>query len=86
MGINRLRERSPGPVSDPGPGHPTPALDIRLRTVVFGPQPGGEVEIKTFGLLPEVTRVWLHTQTSDHPHALSNYHGRGFRTFKTEPA
>ncbi|MBS2534090.1 GNAT family N-acetyltransferase [Catenulispora sp. NF23] len=78
--------------------------------VVFDPQPGGEVEIKTFGLLPafvgkgfggyaltlgvdrawqllpEVTRVWLHTQTSDHPHALSNYHGRGFRTFKTEPA
>jgi GNAT superfamily N-acetyltransferase len=76
--------------------------------VVFDPQPGEEIEIKTFGLLPEfigrglgayaltlgvdrawrllptVTRVWLHTQTTDHPHALTNYHRRGFRTFKTE--
>ncbi|MEV0197873.1 GNAT family N-acetyltransferase [Nonomuraea sp. NPDC050691] len=70
--------------------------------------PGGEVEIETFGLLPEfvgkglggfaltlaiqrawelapsVKRVWLHTSTLDHPHALPNYHRRGFATFKTE--
>ncbi|WP_068928810.1 GNAT family N-acetyltransferase [Planobispora rosea] len=70
--------------------------------------PGGEVEIETFGLLPEfvgrglggfaltlgiqraweltssVNRVWLHTSTLDHPHALPNYHRRGFRTFRTE--
>jgi GNAT superfamily N-acetyltransferase len=67
-----------------------------------------DVEIETFGLLPEfvgkglggyaltlaiqrawelsptVSRVWLHTSTLDHPHALPNYHRRGFRTFKTE--
>ena len=28
-------------------------------------------------------RVWLHTCTEDHPHALSNYIKRGFRLFKT---
>jgi GNAT superfamily N-acetyltransferase len=69
---------------------------------------GSEVEIESFGLLPEfvgkglggwaltlgirqawdlapsVTRIWLHTSTFDHPHALPNYHRRGFRTYKTE--
>jgi len=73
--------------------------------VVFDPHPGDEIEIKTFGLLPEwtgkglggfaltlaieqawnlqpeVTRVWLHTSTKDHPRALPNYHRRGFSTF-----
>ncbi len=29
-------------------------------------------------------RVWLHTCTLDHPGALANYLGRGFRPFKTE--
>jgi GNAT superfamily N-acetyltransferase len=29
-------------------------------------------------------RVWLHTCTLDHPAALPNYLGRGFRPFKTE--
>lgn len=29
-------------------------------------------------------RVWLHTCTEDHPHAVSNYERRGFRLFKTE--
>ncbi|MFJ1707468.1 GNAT family N-acetyltransferase [Kitasatospora sp. NPDC088346] len=76
------------------------------------PQPGGEVEITTFGLLPErvgqglggyaltlalrrawateplaadaVRRVWLHTSSDDHPHALANYHRRGLRTYRIE--
>ena len=30
------------------------------------------------------TRVWLHTCTLDHPHALPNYLARGFRVYKTE--
>lgn len=30
------------------------------------------------------TRVWLHTNTLDHPAALSNYLKRGFTVFKTE--
>jgi GNAT superfamily N-acetyltransferase len=75
------------------------------------PHPGGEVEITTFGLLPEfvgrglgghaltlavrrawavepvgaesVGRVWLHTSTRDHPHALTNYKRRGFRPFSS---
>jgi ribosomal protein S18 acetylase RimI-like enzyme len=29
-------------------------------------------------------RVWLHTCTFDHPHALANYQARGFRAFRTE--
>jgi ribosomal protein S18 acetylase RimI-like enzyme len=30
------------------------------------------------------SRVWLHTNTLDHPAALSNYVKRGFRVFRTE--
>jgi GNAT superfamily N-acetyltransferase len=30
------------------------------------------------------TRVWLHTCTHDHRHALQNYLARGFRLYKTE--
>jgi GNAT superfamily N-acetyltransferase len=30
------------------------------------------------------SRVWLHTCTLDHPGALANYLGRGFRPFGTE--
>ena len=72
----------------------------------------GDVEIKSFGLLPAfigqklgghlltiaverawaptadggmgATRVWLHTCTHDHPHALHNYTARGFRVVQTE--
>jgi hypothetical protein len=40
------------------------------------PYRGGDVEIKTFGLLPEFT--------GKGPNALPNYHRRGFRTFRTE--
>ncbi len=29
-------------------------------------------------------RVWLHTCSEDHPHALGNYEKRGFRSFKIE--
>ena len=29
-------------------------------------------------------RVWLHTCTLDHPHALPNYEKRGFVPYKTE--
>ncbi|MFI8456984.1 GNAT family N-acetyltransferase [Kitasatospora sp. NPDC085464] len=76
------------------------------------PHPGGEVEITTFGLVPEyvgrglggyaltlalrqawateplgagaVRRVWLHTDTEDHPNALRNYESRGLRAYRTE--
>ena len=29
-------------------------------------------------------RVWLHTCTDDHPHAIGNYRARGFRVFKED--
>lgn len=32
----------------------------------------------------DVDRVWLQTSSLDHPHALSNYRGRGFRPFRVE--
>lgn len=36
----------------------------------------------------EARRVWVHTASRDHPHALANYRARGFRLFfeKTELA
>jgi GNAT superfamily N-acetyltransferase len=33
---------------------------------------------------PDTRRVWVHTCTDDHPHALENYRKRGFRLFRTE--
>jgi GNAT superfamily N-acetyltransferase len=39
---------------------------------------------QAWALAPAVNRVWLHTSSLDHPHALPNYHRRGFRTFRTE--
>ncbi|HXQ29912.1 MAG TPA: GNAT family N-acetyltransferase [Gemmatimonadales bacterium] len=30
------------------------------------------------------TRVWLHTCSLDHPHALPNYRARGFAAYRTE--
>ena len=35
-------------------------------------------------MLPGTWRVWLHTCSDDHPHALANYKARGFRVFKVE--
>ena len=35
-------------------------------------------------LLPEPSRVWLHTCTLDHPAALANYLARGFQVTGTE--
>ncbi|MFO0871257.1 MAG: GNAT family N-acetyltransferase [Pirellulales bacterium] len=34
--------------------------------------------------LPATRRVWVHTCTDDHQHALANYIQRGFAIFKTE--
>lgn len=34
--------------------------------------------------LPGMRRVWVHTCTDDHQHALDNYRKRGFEVFKTE--
>ena len=37
-----------------------------------------------WALRPRPSRVWLHTCTLDHPHALPNYRARGFVPYKTE--
>jgi len=34
--------------------------------------------------LPGTRRVWVHTCTDDHKHALDNYRKRGFEVYKTE--
>jgi hypothetical protein len=36
-------------------------------------------------IAPEVSRVWLHTSSRDHSHALPNYERRGFRRCRAEP-
>ncbi|WP_229685984.1 GNAT family N-acetyltransferase [Longimycelium tulufanense] len=35
-------------------------------------------------ITPPARRIWLHTSTADHPHALPNYRRRGFRPYRTE--
>jgi GNAT superfamily N-acetyltransferase len=35
------------------------------------------------GISPAVRRVWLHTSSWDHPHALTNYRKRGFLSAST---
>jgi GNAT superfamily N-acetyltransferase len=90
-------------------------IEVAGETAGIGalePQPGGDVEIRTFGLLPEyvgrglgghaltlvvqqawatdpweaeaVRRVWLHTNSNDHPSALLNYRSRGLHVYRTE--
>jgi GNAT superfamily N-acetyltransferase len=34
---------------------------------------------------PTARRVWLHTCTEDHPHALGNYQKRGMRPYRVDP-
>ena len=34
--------------------------------------------------MPQTRRLWVHTCSRDHPHALDNYRGRGLKVFKTE--
>lgn len=70
-----------------------------VEIVVFGLLPecvgrgyGGAALTKTIRLAwtrppvdaEPIRRVWLHTSSLDHPHALPNYQRRGFRTFRTE--
>ncbi len=69
-------------------------------------QPGNDVEIAYFGLLPEFAgqglgahllthaiergwnwgakRVWVHTCSLDHPHALAHYEARGLKQYQQE--
>ncbi|RBQ18971.1 GNAT family N-acetyltransferase [Spongiactinospora rosea] len=49
------------------------ALTLAIRQAWAAVGPHGE----------PARRVWLHTSTLDHPHALTNYKRRGFRPFYT---
>ena len=40
--------------------------------------------IERAGRMPQTRRLWVHTCTKDHEHALDNYCKRGFKVFKTE--
>lgn len=40
--------------------------------------------IESAWAIPETTRVWVHTCTLDHEHALNNYQARGFEVYNTE--
>jgi GNAT superfamily N-acetyltransferase len=40
--------------------------------------------IQSAWLNPDTRRVWVHTCSNDHKHALENYLKRGFQLFKTE--
>ncbi len=45
---------------------------------------GVERAWRTDSLDGPARRLWLHTSSRDHEHALGNYLARGFRVFKTE--
>jgi GNAT superfamily N-acetyltransferase len=40
--------------------------------------------VREIWALAGTKRIWLHTCSEDHPHALLNYQARGFRIYKTE--
>ncbi|AZQ74364.1 GNAT family N-acetyltransferase [Streptomyces luteoverticillatus] len=50
------------------------ALTLALQQAWATPSPGAA----------RVSRVWLRTNTNDHPHALGNYQKRGLRPYRTE--
>jgi len=41
-------------------------------------------EALKFGFRKNTKKVWLHTCSLDHKHALKNYLGRGMKIFKSE--
>lgn len=57
-----------------GHGHGGRALTLSVRAVWSMP------------LDPPVRRIWLHTSTADHAHALPNYLRRGFTVVRTDAA
>lgn len=68
-----------------------PGGDVEVDTFGLLPGHGGQGiggHFLTLGvrlawtLAPEVSRVWLHTSSSDHSHALPNYERRGFRRYR----
>jgi len=57
-----------------GQGMGGQALTVAVKLAWDLEHPGGGV----------TKRVWVHTNSLDHPHALRNYERRGFRVFRTD--
>ncbi len=70
--------------------HPGPEVEITKFGLVpefVGRGFGGHLLTLAIQLAWDITgveRVWLHTSSLDHPHALHNYCSRGFRPFRVE--
>ncbi|MFZ3467751.1 hypothetical protein ACODT3_38635 [Streptomyces sp. 4.24] len=64
-----------------GAGAPAP----RVLADHAGGRDGGDRRAGALALEAEaVRRVWLHTNSDDHPSALLNYRRRGLRVYRTE--
>lgn len=63
-------------------------LDFGIVPEVIGSGVGGRLLTLVVRRLwgAGARRIWLHTQYSDHSHALNNYLARGFTVFRTELA
>ncbi len=70
--------------------HPGPEVEITKFGLVpefVGRGFGGHLLTLAIQLAWDITgvgRVWLHTSSLDHPHALHNYRNRGFHPFRVE--
>jgi RimJ/RimL family protein N-acetyltransferase len=67
------------------PGHDVEIIKFGLVPEFVGRGFGGHLLTQATRLAWDVGgvhRVWLHTSSFDHPHALHNYRNRGFRQFQ----
>jgi RimJ/RimL family protein N-acetyltransferase len=67
------------------PDHDVEIIKFGLVPEFVGRGFGGHLLTLAAGLawgVGGVHRVWLHTSSFDHPHALHNYRSRGFRQFQ----
>lgn len=76
-------ELRPGPANS---GEGVEIVQFGLLPAFVGRSLGGHLLCDAAARGREVGsgRVWLHTCTEDHPHALANYRARGFVSFKVE--
>ena len=76
-------ELRPGPASS---GEGVEIVQFGLLPAFVGRALGGHLlcDAVVRGREVGTGRVWLHTCTEDHPHALANYRARGFVPFKVE--
>ena len=73
-------------VEPPDSGDGAEIVQFGLLPAFVGRALGGHLlcDAVARGRVAGTGRVWLHTCTEDHPHALVNYRARGFVPFKVE--